>query len=180
MPTINGSGQATILNSDQIDKILSVARSPYREIFAIAAFTGCRISEAIKMTAEKLDLTTGNILFTETKTKVDRLVPLHPELVNILSKSNLPRSGYLFPSPKTSSHITRQVVSEELKLISEDLGYFGVSTHSFRRSLATTLHGNGAPLKAIASITGHKSLDSLQKYIDVTPEQQRQALTLLR
>ena len=180
MPTINGSGQASILNSDQIDKIIDMARPPYKEIFSIAAFTGCRISEAIKMTADRLDLETGNIYFTETKTKVDRLVPLHPELVAILSKSNLPRSGYLFPSPKTSSHITRQVVSEELKLISEDLGYIGVSTHSFRRSLATTLHGNGAPLKAIASITGHKSLDSLQKYIDVTPEQQRQALTLLR
>ena len=180
MPTLNGKGQASVLSNSQIDNIISIARSPYKEIFAIAAFTGCRISEAIKMTADKLDLELGHILFTETKTKIDRLVPLHPELVAILSRANLPRSGFLFPSPKTSSHITRQVVSEDLKLIVTDLGYVGVSTHSFRRSLATNLYEKGIDLKSIASVTGHQSLDKLSIYIDVSPEKQKAAILNLR
>ena len=49
----------------------------------------------------------------------------------------------------------------------------GVGTHSFRRSLAMNLHGKGVPLKAIAGITGHESLGSLARYIEVTPEQKR-------
>lgn len=180
MPTLNGKGQASVLSNSQIDKLISIARSPYKQIFAVAAFTGCRISEAIQMTADRLDLELGQILFTETKNKVDRIVPLHPELVDILTKGNLPRSGWLFPSPKTSSHITRQVVSEELKLIAADLGYVGVSTHSFRRSLATNLYEKGIDLKSIASITGHQSLDKLSIYIDVSPQKQKTAILNLR
>jgi integrase/recombinase XerD len=52
----------------------------------------------------------------------------------------------------------------------------GVGTHSFRRSLATNLHGKGVPLKTIASITGHRSLDALSRYLDVTPAQQKEAI----
>ncbi|MCX5962904.1 MAG: site-specific integrase [Cyanobacteria bacterium] len=169
MPTLNGSGQATVLSNEQIDKIIKIARSPYKIIFAIAAFTGCRISEAIKLTAENLDLENGTILFTETKTKVDRQVPIHPELLELLINADLPRSGFMFPSPKTDKAISRQCVSDELKQISQDLGFVGVSTHSFRRSLSTNLHEKGVDLKSIASITGHKSLDQLSKYIEVSP-----------
>ena len=43
------------------------------------------------------------------------------------------------------------------------------------RSLATKLHGKSVPLKAIG-MTGHESLDSLARYIDVTPEKKRAAV----
>ena len=80
------------------------------------------------------------------------------------------KDDYWSPPRPPSGHLTRSGAGKELKAICDDLGLVGVSTHSFRRSLATVLHSNGAPLKAIASITGHKSLDSLQRYIDITPE----------
>lgn len=180
MPTINGKGQASTLSNDDIDKILSLASRTYRGVFAIAAFTGCRISEALSLDAKFLDLKRGSITFTETKTKADRTVPIAPELRSILIGLDLPTHGYLFPSPKTSGHLTRSGAGKELKAICDDLGLVGVSTHSFRRSLATDLHSKGAPLKAIASITGHRSLDSLQRYIDVTTEDQLAALALRR
>jgi integrase/recombinase XerD len=180
MPTLQGKGQAAILSNEQIDSIIDLASPRYRPIFAIAAFTGCRISEARLMTADRLDLENGTILFTQTKTKVDRMVALHPELVEILKASNLPSSGLLFPSPKSSSAVSRVCVDGELRRICESLGLVGVSTHSFRRSLATNLHEKGVDLKSIGSVTGHKSLDQLAKYIDVSPEKQRSAIMALR
>jgi integrase/recombinase XerD len=183
MPTLQGKGQAAILSNEQIDSIIDLASPRYRPIFAIAAFTGCRISEARLMTADRLDLgDLGNetILFTQTKTKVDRMVALHPELVEILKASNLPSSGLLFPSPKSSGAVSRVCVDGELRRICDDLGLIGVSTHSFRRSLATNLHEKGVDLKSIGSVTGHKSLDQLAKYIDVSPEKQRSAIMALR
>ncbi len=180
MPTIDRKGQASTLSNDDIDKILSLSSMTYRGPFAIAAFTGCRISEALSLDAKFLDLKRGSITFTKTKTGHDRVVSLDPELIEILGALNLPTHGYLFPSPKTAGSLTRQGAGKELKAICEDLGLMGVSTHSFRRSLATVLHSNGAPLKSIAAITGHRSLDSLQRYIDVTPDDQRAALALRR
>jgi integrase/recombinase XerD len=180
VPTLQGKGQAAILSNEQIDSIINLASPRYRPIFAIAAFTGCRISEARLMTADRLDLENGVILFTQTKTKVDRVVALHPELVEILKASNLPSSGLLFPSPKSSGAVSRVCVDGELRRVCTSLGLVGASTHSFRRSLATNLHEKGVDLKSIGSVTGHKSLDQLAKYIDVSPEKQRSAIMALR
>ncbi len=179
MPKQNGKGQAAILTRAQIDKIIELASDRYRPIFAIAAYTGCRISEARSLTAENLNLGNGHILFTETKTKVDRVVQLHPTLVDILRSAKLPSTGYLFPSPKSNGPLSREAIAQELKTITQDIGVIGVSTHSFRRSVATHLHEKGVDLKSIASVTGHKDLNSLSRYIDVSPETQMAAIMAL-
>jgi integrase len=41
-----------------------------------------------------------------------------------------------------------------------------VSTHSFRRSLATAAVRRGVPLHVVQRITGHKSLGSLGHYLE--------------
>jgi integrase/recombinase XerD len=179
MPKQDGKGQSSLLTRKQIHKIIDLASPRYKPIFAIAAFTGCRISEARNLKAENLDLVNGSITFTETKTKVDRVVQCHPKLLEILSSSDLPTSGYLFPSPRSNGALSREAISGELAAITTDLGLPGVSTHSFRRSVATHLHEKGTDLKSIASITGHKDLNSLSRYIDVSPEKQLAAILSL-
>jgi integrase/recombinase XerD len=149
---------------------------PYRFVVAIAAFTGCRMGEAIALRAENLDLSEGVMTLTKTKNGQTREVELHPDLIAILTAADLPQEGWLFPSPRTSSHISRKTVDLELRQVCADLGFKGVGTHSFRRSLATNLHGKGIPLKTIAAITGHSSLDALARYIEVSPEQRRSAI----
>jgi integrase/recombinase XerD len=129
--------------------------------------------------AENLDLVGRQITFTETKTGHDRTVPISAKLAQVLEAADLPSEGWLFPSPRTASHVTKVSAGEQLKAICDDLGLVGVSTHSFRRSLATNLSDMGQPLKTIASLTGHKSLDQLARYIDVTPAQQMAAVDLL-
>ena len=47
------------------------------------------------------------------------------------------------------------------------LGFEGVSTHTFRRSLATHLYDAGVPLRQIMAITGHASLVSLTSYLNL-------------
>lgn len=176
MPKVNGKGQAAILSNDQIDQVIDLCRDPYRFVVAIAAYTGCRMGEAIQLRAENLDLKEGVVTMTHTKTGKVREVMLHPELVDILNEAELPTAGYLFPSKRTAGHITRQAVDKELREVCEALELSGVGTHSFRRSLATNLHGKGIPLKTIASITGHESLNELSRYLDVTPAQQKAAI----
>jgi integrase/recombinase XerD len=176
MPKLNGKGQAAILSNEQIDRVIGICRKPYKFVIAIAAFTGCRMGEALQLKAENLNLTTGTILFTHTKTGKPREVELHPELIALLNDAELPQDGWLFPSPRTDSHISRKTLDKELRDVCADLGIRGVGTHSFRRSLATNLHGKGIPIKVIASITGHESLNELSRYLDVTPEQRRSAI----
>ena len=46
----------------------------------------------------------------------------------------------------------------------------GISTHSFRRTALTNLSNAGVPLRMIQEINGHRSLTSLQRYLEVSPE----------
>ncbi len=87
----------------------------------------------------------------------------------------------LFPSPGAESvPMTRQAVDRALRVAVERLGLpSGVSLHSFRRSLATTMAQRGASLRTVQSFTGHRSLGQLQSYIDVTEKDQREALMLI-
>jgi len=176
MPKVNGKGKAAILTNEQIDQVINLCRAPYSTVVAIAAYTGCRMGEAIQLKAENLDLESGVVTLTHTKTGTVREVELHPELVEILKNAKLPTEGYLFPSNRNAGYISRQVIDKELREVCEALELRGVGTHSFRRSLATNLHGKGIPLKTIASITGHESLNELSRYLDVTPAQQRAAI----
>ncbi|PSB15275.1 hypothetical protein C7B65_24800 [Phormidesmis priestleyi ULC007] len=49
MPKVNGKGQAAILTNDQIDAVIQLCKKPYCFAVEIAAFTGCRMGEALQL-----------------------------------------------------------------------------------------------------------------------------------
>lgn len=107
----------------------------------------------------------------------------------------LPATGYLFPAAKWTRatvkryriqrgalggqqfelvnelpprpHISTRAVDKALRKACDSLGLEGVSTHTFRRSLATHLYDAGVPLRQIMEITGHASLASLTSYLNL-------------
>ena len=72
-------------------------------------------------------------------------------------------------------HFPRRTVDHELRTVCGKLGLEGVSTHSFRRSALTAASSKGVPLRGIQSISGHSSLDILQRYLSVTDNQKKEA-----
>ena len=81
-----------------------------------------------------------------------------------------------FPSKKDmTKHFPRRMVDHELCTVCGKLGLEGVSTHSFRRSALTAASSKGVPLRVIQSISGHSSLDILQRYLSVTDNQKKEA-----
>lgn len=176
---VEGKGQAKILTPQEVEQIIHFAKEPYRVAIAIAAYTGCRMSEAISLKRESI-LADG-IVFTKTKTGKNRTVPLHPKLKAVLAESELPSSGYLFPSNggKALPHITRQAVDKELRTVCDGLGIRGVGTHSFRRTALTTMKDRNIPLKNIAAISGHESLNELARYLDVSESDKANAIAAL-
>ncbi|MBD2066358.1 hypothetical protein H6F93_02255 [Leptolyngbya sp. FACHB-671] len=44
---VEGKGQSKVLTSAEVEQVLTYAREPYRTAIAIAAYTGCRMGEAI-------------------------------------------------------------------------------------------------------------------------------------
>ena len=117
-----------------------------------------------------------------TKTKETREVYLPEHLMErLVSRSTslgLAPSEPLFfnQSPTESGQSVRRPLStqsfdKELRRVCDWNGLSGVSSHSFRRTQLTELYREGWSLREIQHISGHKSLQSLQEYLDVDKEQ---------
>jgi len=59
-------------------------------------------------------------------------------------------------------------------------GIVGASSHSGRRWFMTELARNGVHARIIQQRAGHSSLATTQRYIEVTPDMERQAVRSLR
>ena len=89
---------------------------------------------------------------------------------------------WLFPSLVIpGQHLTFRAADRALRRALKrcDLHREGFSTHSTRRGSITEMSKAGLSVPVIRSITGHKSLASLGKYIDVTEHQRSHALSVL-
>lgn len=176
---VEGKGQALILSPEQVQQIITYAREPYCYAIAICAYTGCRMGEAISLKAE--NILGSSITFTKTKNGETRSIGIHPHLAQILQAADLPSTGYLFPSNggRRLPHITRQAADKELRAVCNGLGLKGVGTHSFRRTALTMMKNAGIPVKDIAAISGHKSLDQLARYLEVSEADKASAIASL-
>jgi len=106
-------------------------------------------------------------------------VNVHPALRKVLVEVGLPTTGYLFPGRSGEGPITRQACDKALRKVCDRIALRGHSTHSFRRTTLTRLSNSQVPLRVIQEISGHKSLQELQRYLEVSPDQVEDAISLL-
>jgi integrase/recombinase XerD len=192
MPKVCRRGQAEVLSPEQLAQLWAELDHPHTLITQLAYYTGSRISEVCALRAE--DIRAGQLVIHQSKTERTKTVVMVPPLERAIGQVALPKAGYLFPAaPWTRAtvkqyriqrqegsyrfewvgerpprqHISPRAVDKALRKACDWLGFEGVSTHTFRRSLATHLYDAGVPLRQIMAITGHASLASLTSYLNL-------------
>ena len=187
MPKSNRSGQALTLNPEQLDAIMTELNAVTRAVLSVCRFTAARVTEALSLKWENVTATDIVIPKAVTKKKMKtHTIPMNPKLADELDswknawslayKREPEKVDYLFPSNKTfDAHLTRRNVDYALRAACKRLGIEGCSTHSFRGSALSAASDKGVPLRVIQSISGHSSLEMLQRYLDVKDEQKRAA-----
>lgn len=179
---VAGNGQGKILTSDELRLLFTegFVRKRDRALFGICLFTGCRISEALAL--QTTDIRNGTLTFRKSTTKgklKTRVVDIQPGLAALL-KEYQPKLGALFPGMRGRSlTLTRFTADRILRDACNRVGMTGVSTHSFRRTALTQMSSAGIPLRVIQEISGHNDLGTLQRYLEVTPEQRRSAVAVI-
>ena len=194
MPKTNGNGQARVLSPAELDQLMDAAPSPeHRALWAVMRFSGSRVTETLRLHWGAIH--SDRIVFAAATTKTGRsrepLIGqrLRAELDDYrrhweqLHGREARNGALLFPSPNSETQpMTRQAADLALRKTVKDLGAriaSGVSLHSFRRSLATTMAQRGASLRTVQRFTGHASLGQLQQYIDVSESDEAAALSLI-
>jgi len=178
MPKVNRNGQAVVLTDDQLTELFATLEQPHGLLFQICYYTAARVGEVVQLRAE--DILAGRVVYRArtTKTKTTRDVAIAPPLSVALKSMELPQSGYLFPG-RFNNHMTTQAADKALRQVCDYLGFQGVSTHSFRRSLLTKMHNQGHSLRTLQQITKHSDIGNLAKYLDVGQQEADAALCSL-
>jgi integrase len=96
---------AHIYTSDELARLLSEARRVSRRhplrgvtlhaMFGLAASTGLRRGEVVRLDRADVDLQTGVLCVRQTKFAKDRLVPAHPTTVEVLQRYAIVRDAHL-------------------------------------------------------------------------------------
>ena len=164
-----------------------------RSLFLIGLYTGARISELISLNIGDVFqhnkiVKTLELRKAITKGKRTRQIPLNPEARETIETliewkktqgEQLEPDAPLFCSRKKCGRLTRIQAHRILKKAYDDNELTGkVTTHSMRKSFATTLAQNN-PLKIVKELLGHSSLAITDKYLSVTEEDLRSAVSRL-
>ncbi|MCT7988832.1 tyrosine-type recombinase/integrase [Laspinema olomoucense] len=196
MPKNSRHGQSEILTDSDYARIFKHLNNPTHRLFlTIARFTGERWGAILQLKvtdcykdpsrASALEFITFRACTRKASpdgSKETRQVPVHPLLKSELENYHPPLTEWLFPSAR---YPTRPVRFQSADLWfrravdKAGLGRRGISTHSTRRTLITSLSRSGVSIPVLKKITGHKNDRVLLRYVEVDPQQVTNAIALL-
>lgn len=177
------NGQRKYLTDSELKSFLHAAERADREVrtfCAVLLYTGCRISEALALTPERIDLT-GVIVFESLKKRkkgVFRAVPVPPELLDALdlvhgireAQKGKGRSMPLWTWSRTTSWRRVKAVMEAAGIEDE----VAASPKGLRHGFGVKAVGASIPLNLLKNWLGHAQLSTTAIYAEATGEEEKQ------
>jgi integrase/recombinase XerD len=163
--------RAAVLSPQQIGQLLAIAEPRDAALVAVLAAGACRIGEALLLCWRDIDehgrVTVPGQITKNGKARAFNLPPKALHRVEVW-RQGCPenRRGWIFPGNPARQPLSTRAGQLAITRLARRVGLQGVSSHSFRRSALTAAHQAGLPLRALAELSGHQSLASLQRYLD--------------
>lgn len=158
-----------------------------RALLELVYSTGARISEAVGLDVDDLDLTVGRAAVRLLgKGRKERVVPVGAYAVEALeaylvrarpAMAAAGRGGAAVFLNTRGARLSRQSAWAVLRTAAERAGLPGaehVSPHTLRHSFATHLLAGGADVRVVQELLGHASVTTTQIYTKVTPDTLRE------
>ena len=181
---------------DECDKLVVSDRRSTCTLFALPALfrflysTGVRISEALSIKNEDVDMESQRIILKKTKNKEHRLIPINSSLLVVLKQYkeyrdqmpllNLPApENFFFVSMRGTPLSAGTVLIWFKKILKNaDIPSTGVRVHDLRHtaavhSLMNMVNKNidiHCALPILSVFLGHRKLESTEKYVRLTQE----------
>lgn len=193
------STSPTFVSEEQLEVILKKVESEVvRDVIITAFYSGCRLGELINLRWQDVDLkndliTIGNSEF-ETKSRKQRVVPMHEKVKEVLmvkvksERSNeskkivvkLPDKKRFVFCKSNGCRFTGDYFSRSFKRVCRKAGLGEeLHFHCLRHGAATRMIINGAPLPSVQRILGHSNIQTTMIYTHPNIEDLRDAVNRL-
>jgi len=168
------------LEPEELDRLLASAKGPNavrnRAIIHALFGSGLRVSELCGLSLGDchLDQRWARV---KGKGARERIVPLNAECVEAIAAylaarghGHGGRTDALFIQGDTNERLTRRAVSNMITALSCRAGVRHTTSHTLRRTCATSLLRQGIDLDQVQRLLGHSNLSSTQVYLNTSPE----------
>jgi len=182
-------GVVRFLSSEELRLILKASiesKNPYlNTIVTIAVQTGMRKSEILNLTWEDIDLERSRIIVRHSKNGTRRSVYLSNEsrvLLESIKRKHIKfavKTNLIFPSTRKqwSKEIRKPTsIDTSWKKALKTSGVKDFRFHDLRHTCASYLAMNGASLKDISEILGHKSITMTDRYVHLCESHTKEVL----
>ena len=187
--------QAKTLTQNEIDQVLRYIATKHRyavrnrALLLNSFYSGMRVGEIASLRICDVQNEDGTIKkeirlsANQTKGNVGRVVfvneKLRAELTNYLNYLKIKdRQKPLFYTEKREG-FTANTLTQWFFWLYKKAGISSASSHSGRRTFITNLANKGVGVRVLASLAGHKSINTTMIYIDTNDEIKRRAVELV-
>ncbi|MBW2966084.1 tyrosine-type recombinase/integrase [Candidatus Woesearchaeota archaeon] len=167
----------TVLTKQEIFSMInSIKNKKHKLLIELMYSSGLRVSEAVALKTENINLDEKIAKIIAGKGKKDRLVILSKNLSQNLKKYLEKRkftSSFIFPTQKNKQeHLS---IRQAQKIVNKAAKQAGIKKkvfcHALRSSFATHLLDAGTDIRVIQELLGHSSISTTQRYTKVSTEQ---------
>lgn len=180
MQLYDSAGHRKYLTPSERDQFLRAAASapPRVQTFCgVLAYSGCRISEALALTADRVDFGDGVLIFESLKKRrrgVFRAVPAHPHFLEMLARvHNLPAAR---PPDVRLWPWSRSTGWRHVRAVMQTAGIHGTqaSPKGLRHGFGIKAVISGVPLHMVQKWMGHTQLATTAIYAAATGPEEKQ------
>lgn len=171
-------GKTRWLTSSEVRRLCSAvsARGAHiKPLIQMAYETGGRLGELLALDWREVNMKNGHLTFVHTKNGDSRTIRLSQTAIAELMSLG-PKTGgpvFIYRGKPFSS------VKASFGSACKSAGLTDVTFHTLRHSFASRLVQAGVPLYDVMKMTGHKSLEMVQRYAHLSPDYQTRALEVL-
>lgn len=164
----------TVLTKQEVRNLISMTKNiKHKILIELMYSSGLRVSEAVSMKLNDLDLDEKMGTVRSGKGKKDRQIIVSEEVADHIkqySKKLEAENPYLFPS--SQGHLSVRMAQKIVKEASQRAGINKrVFCHALRSSFATHLLESGTDIRIIQELLGHSNLSTTERYTKVSREQ---------
>lgn len=188
--------QAKTLTEQEIQQVLDfVGSRKYaarnRALILTSHLSGMRVGEIAALTVAHVVDATGNIK-NEIRLTAEQTKGKHPRTVFVSTKLREELAKYvqlirtddkqraLFPTQKNPRKgFTANTLTQHFLSLYRAAGIDGASSHSGRRTYATSIASQGVGLRVLMRLMGHRNVSTTAVYIDANDNMLRKAVELV-